>query len=169
MDDAKEIAAEFFQSGDVHRLASKDAFELAYTATDAVSNPTCFVFNAKDGKGFVIISADDTSLPVIGYSDKSTWSVGSVPTSAERVLLEPVKVSVDTRRRVLAHASAMSASKVLETPSWSQEAPFNNSIPNRRLTGCVGLALAEILKYHQYPTSRPASLVNSGEVDQYVR
>ncbi len=168
VDDAKEIAAEFFQSGDVPRLASKDAFELAYTATDAVSNPTCFVFNAKDGKGFVIISADDTSLPVIGYSDKSTWSVGSVPTSAERVLLEPVKVSVDTRRRVLAHASAMSASKVLETPSWSQEAPFNNSIPNRRLTGCVGLALAEILKYHQYPTSRPASLVNSGEVDQYA-
>ncbi|MDE6480738.1 MAG: C10 family peptidase, partial [Muribaculaceae bacterium] len=167
-DVAKEIAAEFFQSGDVLRLADKDAFVLAYTATDEASNPISYVFNAKDGKGFVIVSADDSSLPVIGYSDCSTWSVGSLPAPAERVLLEPVKVSADTRRRVLARASAQSAKKELTTPSWSQEAPFNNSIPNRRLTGCVGVALAEILKYHGYPASRPASLVNSGEATEYV-
>ncbi|MDE5848780.1 MAG: C10 family peptidase, partial [Muribaculaceae bacterium] len=76
-------------------------------------------------------------------------------------------VSADTRRRVLARASAKSESKLLQTPSWSQEAPFNNSIPNRRLTGCVGIALAEILKYHGYPASRPASLVNPGEETTY--
>ncbi len=167
VDEAKDVAAEFFQSGDVLRLADKDAFVLAHTATDGASNPICYVFNAKDGKGFVIVSADDSSLPVIGYSDNSTWSTGSVPASAERVLLEPVKVSADMRRRVLAHASAKSDTKVLETPSWSQEAPFNNSIPNRRLTGCVGVALAEILKYHNYPASRPVSLVNEGEASAY--
>ncbi|MDE6479394.1 MAG: C10 family peptidase, partial [Muribaculaceae bacterium] len=167
VDEAKDVAAEFFQSGDILRLADKDAFVLAHTATDGASNPICYVFNAKDGKGFVIVSADDASLPVIGYSDNSTWSVASVPASAKRVLLEPVKVSADTRRRVLSHASAKSESKVLQTPSWSQEAPFNNMIPNRRLTGCVGVALAEILKYHGYPASRPASLVNSGEDTEY--
>ncbi|MDE6636784.1 MAG: C10 family peptidase, partial [Muribaculaceae bacterium] len=167
VDEAKDVAAEFFQSGEVNRLADKDAFVLAYTATDKASNPICYVFNAKDGNGFVIISADDSALPVIGYSDKSTWSVSSVPAPAGRVLNEPVKVSADTRRRVLAHASANSERKVLETPSWSQEAPFNNSIPNRRLTGCVGVALAEILKYHNYPASRPASLVNLGESNTY--
>ncbi len=167
VDEAKDVAAEFFQASDVYRLADKDAFALAYTAADNDANPICYVFNAKDGKGFVIISADESSIPVIGYSDNSIWSVGSVPTPAERVLLEPVKVSADVRRRVLARASAQSSSKVLETPSWSQEAPFNNSIPNRRLTGCVGVALAEILKYHEYPASRPASLVNGGEDTQY--
>ncbi|MDE5997370.1 MAG: C10 family peptidase, partial [Muribaculaceae bacterium] len=167
VDEAKDVAAEFFQSGDVNRLADKDAFVLAYTAKDDVSNPICYVFNAKDGKGFVIISADESSIPVIGYSDNSTWSVSSVPAQAERVILEPVKVSADMRRRVLARASAQSSSKVLQTPSWSQEAPFNNSIPNRRLTGCVGVALAEILKYYEYPAFRPASLVNAGENSQY--
>lgn len=166
-DAAKEIAAEFFQSGDVLRLADKDAFVLAYTATDGASNPISYVFNAKDGKGFVIVSADDSSLPVVGYSDNSTWSVGSLPASAEQVLLEPVKVSADTRRRVLARASAQTAKKELTTPSWSQEAPFNNMIPNCRLTGCVGVALAEILKYHGYPVARPASLVKEGEDAQY--
>lgn len=167
VDEAKDVAAEFFQSGEVYRLADKDAFVLAYTATDEASNPMCYVFNAKDGKGFVIISADENSLPVIGYSDNSVWSVGSVPASAERVLREPVKVPANVRRQVLAHVSAESESKVLETPSWSQEAPFNNNIPNRRLTGCVGVALAEILKYHDYPASRPSSLVSAGEHTQY--
>ncbi len=167
VDEAKDVAAEFFQSGDVHRLADKDAFVLAHTATDDVSNPICYVFNAKDGKGFVIVSADESSIPVIGYSDNSIWSVGSVPAQAERVLLEPVKVTADVRRRVLSRASALSSSKVLSTPEWSQEAPFNNSIPNRRLTGCVGIALAEILKYYEFPASRPASIVNSDEAGQY--
>ncbi|MDE5871936.1 MAG: C10 family peptidase, partial [Muribaculaceae bacterium] len=167
VDEAKDIAAEFFQSGDVLRLADRDSFVLAHTATDRDSNPICYVFNARDGKGFVIVSADDSTLPVIGYSDVSTWNAGSVPASAERVLLEPVKVSADTRRRVLARASAKTSKKELPTPSWSQEAPFNNSIPNRRLTGCVGVALAEILKYHGYPSTRPASLVNAGEDTQY--
>ncbi len=167
VDEAKDVAAEFFQSGEVHRLADKDAFILAYTASDEASNPICYVFNAKDGKGFVIISADENSIPVIGYSDKSIWSVGSVSNSAERVLFEPVKVSNEVRHRVLAQASAKSDSKLLETPSWSQESPFNNSIPNRRLTGCVGVALAEILKYHNYPESRPGSLINNGENSRY--
>ena len=167
VDEAKEIAAEFFQSGEVHRLADKDAFVLVYTATDAASNPVSYVFNAKDGKGFVIVSADEASLPVIGYSDTSTWNEASMPASARRVLLEPVKVSADTRRRVIARASAMSESKLLQTPSWSQEAPFNFNIPNRRLTGCVGVALAEILKYHGYPSARPASLVKDGEATAY--
>ncbi|MDE5586578.1 MAG: C10 family peptidase, partial [Muribaculaceae bacterium] len=164
VDEAKEIAAEFFQSGDVSRLADKDAFVLAHTATDDASNPVCYVFNARDGKGFVIVSADDSSLPVIGYSDTSTWDAGNMPALAQRILLEPVKVSPATRRPGLAKASALSTKKELETPTWSQEAPFNNNIPNRRLTGCVGVALAEILKYHNYPENRPASLAGEGGI-----
>ncbi len=167
VDDAKEIAAEFFQSGDVLRLADKDALVLAYTATDEASNPVSYVFNAKDGKGCVIVSANDSSLPVIGYSYESIWDVNSVPEYAKRVIREQVKVPADTRRRVLARASGKQTKKELETPIWSQEAPFNNNIPNRRLTGCVGVALAEILKYHNYPASRPASLVKEGESTTY--
>lgn len=164
VDEAKEIAAEFFQSGDVLRLADRDAFVLAHTAVDKASNPICYVFNARDGKGFVIVSADDSSLPVIGYSDTATWDAASVSNSAEQVLLNEVPVSSDTRRRMLSRASARQERKVLSTPEWSQEAPFNNSIPNRRLTGCVGVALAEILKYHNYPANRPASLAGQSGI-----
>ena len=40
-------------------------------------------------------------------------------------------------------------------------------IPNHPLVGCVGTALAEIMKYHSYPANRPASLVKDGEPAAY--
>ena len=166
-DQAKEVAAEFFQSGDLNRLGSPEAFVLSYTAVDDSSNPTCYVFNAKDGKGFVIVSADDSSQPVVGYSDSSVWDAAAMPGAARQMISSPIVMGqAASRRNVIARAAQ--TRKVLATPEWSQEAPFNNMIPNRRLTGCVGVALAEILKYHQYPAARPASLVKDGEATEYA-
>lgn len=167
VDDAKEVAAEFFQSGANHQLADKDDLILAYTAIDESSNPICFVFNAKSGNGFVIISADESSMPVIGYSGDSSWNVDLIPYAAQGMLSSPVAMSSDSRRKVGQMRSYEIQSKLLETPNWSQEAPFNNNIPNRRLTGCVGVALAEILKFHGYPASRPASLLKADDASDY--
>ena len=166
-DQAKEVAAEFFQSGDLHRLGSPEAFVLSYTAVDDSSNPTCYVFNAKDGKGFVIVSADDSSQPVVGYSDSSVWDAAAMPGAARQMISSPIVMGQAAARRNVISRAAQTR-KVLATPEWSQEAPFNNMIPNRRLTGCVGVALAEILKYHQYPAARPASLVKDGEATEYA-
>lgn len=166
VEEAKILAAEFFQSGAVHRLADKDAFTLAHTASDGSLNPVCYVLNATDGKGFIIVSADEDAMPVIGYSDTNTWNMFSVPDAAAEMLTSPVAASSGSRLRV-AGTSEMQ-SKLLSTPQWSQEAPFNNYIPNHRLTGCVGVALAEILKYHSYPATRPASLVGEGQSANYA-
>ena len=165
VEEAKNVAAEFFQSGEIHRLADKDAFTLVHTAKDESSNPVCYVFNAKDGKGFVIVSADENAMPVIGYSDTSTWTL--IPDAASQVLSTPVLGINGGKFRAPVSRAGEVESKLLETPSWSQEAPFNNNIPNRRLTGCVGVALAEILKYHTFPAARPASLVKNGEATTY--
>ena len=165
VDDAKTVAVGFFKNSDVNRLASKDALVHVHTATDASSAPVCYVFNARDGKGFVIVSADDRAMPVLGYSETSTWT--AVPDAAESVLSAPV-LGADGGKYVMPISRSSEAQgKLLSTPSWSQEAPFNNNIPGRRLTGCVGVALAEILKYHSYPSSRPASLVKAGESLSY--
>ena len=166
-DEAKNVAAEFFQSGDVSRLAHKDALTLAFVAKDGQSNPVSYVFNAKDGRGFVIVSADSDALPVLGYSDTSVWDVAAQPASAREFISSPVRIEEAGRRIMRTARYGEQTSKLLETPSWSQEAPFNNNIPNRRLTGCVGVALAEIMKYHNFPAARPTSLVNLGEAPDY--
>ncbi len=166
-DEARNVAAEFFQTGEVARLADKDAFNLVHVATDDSLNPVCYVFNAKDGHGFVIVSADSNALPVIGYSDTNTWSMNALPEAAVPVISTPV-VGLYDMASVTGPMKAASQQKVLPTPEWSQEAPFNNNIPNRRLTGCVGVALAEIMKYHQFPAQRPESLMNAGENAYYA-
>lgn len=164
--DAKKVAAEFFQSGKNQRLASTDALTLAQVVTDD-STPVSYIFVAKDGQGFIIVSADDTAMPVVAYSTTSTWSKTTAPEAASQVLSKRVIAGdYGTGRHRIARMSDMD-SKVLTTPEWSQEAPFNNNIPNRRLTGCVGVALAEILKYNSYPVERPAALVKNGEVAAY--
>ena len=168
VDEAKDIAADFFQVSEIYRLADREAFTLAHVATDDALNPVCYVFNAKDGKGFVIVSAEQNSLPVIGYSDTSVWSMDGVPDAAAGLLSTPVVSTYDGTSMARAPHRAASSEKVLTTATWSQEAPFNNNIPNRRLTGCVGVALAEILKYHNLPASRPAALVNEGEATDYA-
>ena len=167
VDEAKDIAADFFQVSEIYRLADREAFTLAHVATDDALNPVCYVFNAKDGKGFVIVSAEQNSLPVIGYSDTSVWSTEGVPGAAAELLSTPVVSTYDGTSMTRAPHRAASTQKVLTTATWSQEAPFNNNIPNRRLTGCVGVALAEILKYHQHPATRPASLVSEGQSTTY--
>lgn len=164
-DEAKQVAAEFFQSGESARLADSNAFTLVYTAKDG-STPVCYVFNAKDGKGFVIVSADTDAMPMIGYSTVSTWDPASMPGAAGSMISSKIAKREGSARRSRALRAAQ-MQKILSTPSWSQEAPFNNNIPGRRLTGCVATAVAEIMKYYQYPAERPASLVNAGEASSY--
>lgn len=36
---------------------------------------------------------------------------------------------------------------------WNQSAPYCQSVPNQNLIGCVPVALGQIMKYHQWPTS----------------
>ena len=38
------------------------------------------------------------------------------------------------------------------------DSPFNNLIPNRRLTGCVGVAMAIIMRHHKYPAQGTGSI-----------
>ena len=38
-----------------------------------------YVFNANDGKGFVIASGDDVAVPILGYSDTGTFNEDEIP------------------------------------------------------------------------------------------
>lgn len=161
VEDAKQLAADFF-SADNSGLASIDALDLAYTA-GTVSKPHYYVFNARDGKGYIIISADDTTAPVLGYSTDGSYNAAAVPPAMKWMLsgLEnEIKAAPSLkrpftaaqRRNMVARRAGRAGERILlPTASWSQESPFNAAIPGRPLVGCVGTAMAIIMKYHQYP------------------
>lgn len=161
VDNARQLAADFFSASSQDRLASTDALELAFTGGTA-SHPLYYVFNAHDGHGYIIISADDCTTPVLGYSLEGRYDASAVP-PAMRWMLQGLEneikaapgfqhpVSQADRRRLVRRAAAGNERILLETPQWRQESPFNRHIPGNALTGCVGTAMAMIMKYHEYP------------------
>ena len=84
-DEAKDVAADFFKSAGDTRLSGDGALVLVHTES-ASSLPVYYVFNSTDGKGFVIVSANDGSMPVMGYSRNTTWEVNNMPGEVSGIL-----------------------------------------------------------------------------------
>ena len=78
VDNAKQLAANFFSATHKAKLATADALELAYTAGSS-SKPLYYVFNAINGNGFVIVSAEDCTTPILGYSLENTYDADKIP------------------------------------------------------------------------------------------
>ena len=51
----------------------------AYTAMQPDGKPAFYVFNKLEGKGFVIVSADDRAYTILGYSDTGNWDESDLP------------------------------------------------------------------------------------------
>lgn len=160
-DYAKQLAADFFSASNTGRLATTDALDLVYTSGTA-SHPVYYVFNAHEGQGYIIISADDCTSPVLGYSLEGRYSATTLPPAMKWMmqgLEREIKaapslqkpVSMMERRAKVRQVARSNERILLETPQWRQEAPFNRHIPGNALTGCVGTAMAMIMKYHQFP------------------
>lgn len=163
VDEAKNVASDFFESRDCRRLAAESALSLAQTKTDSRGEPVYYVFGATDGKGFIIVSAEGAGVPVIGYSYDTSYNAGDVPSGMAGVLAARGSGSAVSGAPVTRRVPGkVSGRKELSTVRWSQEAPFNNLIPGRRPTGCVGTAMAIIMKYHNWPESGRGSV---GDVD----
>lgn len=162
---ARRIAADFFAAGGCERLSNESALGLAQTSVNSAGECAYYVFNAKDGQGFIIVSANDNIEPVIAYAYDGSFEGNSVPEATASVLLNVKKHIASAkvaspRRKTAATTAAVSGNKLLNTATWSQEAPFNNLIPNRRLTGCVGVAMAIIMRHHAYPEKGKGSIGN---------
>ena len=159
-DDARSLAAEFFGAGIEERLSSPDALELIHTQT-AGKKTLYYVFNARDGKGYIIMSADDCAAPVLAYSLESSYNAAALPPAMQWLMKSfesEIKAAPDVQkpmtgaaRRNMVRRNAVGSPITLNTAPWSQEAPFNSQIPDQPLTGCVGTAMSIIMKYHEFP------------------
>lgn len=152
--EARDIAGSFFNAETHPHLASAQKFTPVQTAKEADGTPSYYVFKPTQGKGFIIIAAQDNVRPVIGFSYSSDYPAATLPSNAAAVMkgigsaIKNAPASAATARIKAPARVAANGTKELNTAQWSQEAPFNNQIPNRRLTGCVGLAMSIIVKHH---------------------
>ncbi|MCQ2059582.1 MAG: C10 family peptidase [Bacteroidaceae bacterium] len=122
-------------------------------------NNLFYVFNNNQDNGFIIVSANDATTPVLGYTDSGSFCDEESLPDGLKDLLE----SYEKQLELISDSYFLDYSddsegpnygtRILTTPEWGQRAPYNNATPNKWATGCVATAMAEIMYYHRWPQS----------------
>ena len=146
------------------QLATRSAdYELGHTEKAGGEN-ILYVFN-RGNEGFVVVSADDCFNPILGYSDNGAFDYDSAPPQLKWWLNEyAMQGDYALKNMVLtpwsADAKSTRAARENIAPlvqtKWNQDYPYNLDCPEdaggKCITGCVATAMAQIIKYHGYPT-----------------
>ena len=170
---AQTVAQQFFGALEpTTRSASQ--WQLVWDGEDehtrSINAPAFYVFNRQEG-GFVIVSGDNVTSPIIAYSRSGSFPVGERPANLDSWMKHYRTELNKARERnatpdmavsgawdgISALAMQQNAEKKLSlaTALWNQAKPFNNKCPtisgSKAMTGCVATAAAIIMKYHQWP------------------
>ncbi len=143
------------------------------------STPLFYVFNVTGSYGFIIISADDIIPPVLAYSSETSFTSDNIPPNVAVWLkgyedqigyaiitnMEPApevrSAWIALNEGPLQGNGLKSATGVnpLITTLWNQSpyynalCPYDNTYEELTITGCVATAMAQVMKYHNYPTT----------------
>lgn len=104
------------------------------------------------GKGFVVVGSRQGRNAVLGFSD-SDFDESQMPDGL-RWWLNAVEECAEAAAPIAATATGKSVEPFIKT-RWGQEDPYNRQCPKidntAAPTGCVATAMAQVLKYYEYP------------------
>jgi len=184
---ARQAAANFLSQHGQSRNAG--SLQLAYQLSDAQQTPCVYVFNSEGG-GFVVMAADNSVVPVLGYSTDGHFDVENVPANMAawldtyRDAVSDIAAGASTRayptmeeewqqllsNAPVTHTRAVEVGPLLST-TWSQSPYYNNLCPgtgnNKAVTGCVATAMGQIMRYWQHPTQGHGSHTYVANYAQY--
>ena len=164
---AQNIAAKFMETSDL---------QLAATYRTERGASAFHVFNTADG--FVIVSADDCEMPIIGYSREGRFDPNNVPIQMEDYLqdfIARIQYGIENHIEAdeatakqwemakttgkLNDSKSTKAVAPLLTDKWNQGCLYNSLCPTmsgpcgHAEVGCVAVAMAQIMRYWGYPTT----------------
>ena len=130
-----------------------------------------YVFNMTEKGGFVIVSNESRSRPIIGFSETGKFDADNMPDNmrawlqgyADEIAWLKKQPTVETgtiakKLRTRSGSHATNPIEPLVKTHWDQRAPYNNLCPEytsgkRAVTGCVATAMAQVMKFHNYPSA----------------
>ncbi len=171
---AQRLGLSFVQHKAMFANNDVQSLELAYTFRTESGMTGAYAFNF-DG-GFVIVAADDLSSPILGYSDQGNFDYDTAPDGLLFMMSEHMR-GIET---LVAQKHAASSDIIarwnnleeygmmhpdkgapvvehLVRLKWNQDAPYNMYAPGGCPTGCVATAMAQIMKYWEWPTQGTGS------------
>lgn len=149
-------------------VKAKAAAHKAPRKAQAATNSYYYVFNLEDSQGFVIVSGDDRTEPILGYADNGTFDANNIPSNMKYLLdgyIEEMEWMEENGYAGVQTAPQKASTTVvapLLKSQWNQGAPYYNLCPmlsgRRSVTGCVATAMAQIMYYHKWPTGTVAKI-----------
>ncbi len=132
--------------------------------SEKTNNAPYYAFNLE--QGYVIVSGDDEMTELVGYAENGFFDAENVPPQMQLWLdgyaeyVAAVQSGKAKARKILLSDSPSVVVEPLVTTKWNQDAPFNNFAPEytddnnntqRCATGCAATAMAQIMKFHNWP------------------
>ncbi len=124
-----------------------------------------YVFNAPQGKGFVIVSGDERAEEILGYGMNCQFDENKIPATMKTWLMD-YALQIDAVRKGGVQTSPLrvpthQAVHKLVSAVWGQGDAtesgdaFNQQCPKIDgkycVAGCVAIAMAQVMYYHQWP------------------
>ena len=133
-----------------------------------------YVFNVANNGGFIIVSNDDRTTPILGFSESGNLDPDNMPSNM-RAWLQGYADEIawmqkhDVKPNRLSKAPLSVGSHKTDDiapmvkTKWNQGSPYNNLCPiysgsSRSVTGCVATAMAQVMKYHEWPKDETKSI-----------
>lgn len=128
-----------------------------------------YIFNSYNNQGYVIVSGDDRTTQVLGYSDSGNFDPDHVPVNMQEWLdsyarqIESLDMLGITAGANAPRPTRNSISPLI-TSHWDQAGPYWNHCPEfmdidengdtvgeLAYTGCVATSMAQIMNYYKHP------------------
>lgn len=160
--DPSEALSRALSGSSVSRSAQISVKQTPVMTVGKSASPVLYVFEAEEG-GYLVVSADDVAVPLLGYSSDEKFDAENMPENMRWWLSQyqteiehAVKNGIEAfdGRSTRAERDAIAP---LLTTRWNQSAPYNNLCPtdenmNLCVTGCVATSMAQVVNYHEWPT-----------------
>ena len=146
--------------------SSQGNFELCTSDNIALTFPDTYLFQHKEGAGFLILSADDRFAPVLAYSETGSFDSDQMP-SGLQYMLEFYNNEIRSSSPAESDNQAYKVDNAIEvapllSSAWGQHDPYNSqleqiftgdlSVPYvTPPTGCNATAMAQLMHYHRWP------------------
>lgn len=179
---AQKVAENFFK---MNSAGNVNSITLAYKGLAQNGAVIYYAFNINNNQGFVIVTGDDAVSPVIGYSNEGNFIVPDKGTTIgnwlakrndeinfiqQQNIVADAKTSNEWSNYINYNAANRSGNNSTTATSlaplvktkWNQSPYYNAMCPGGSVTGCVATAMAQIMRYWNYPaTGNGSSTYNS--------
>jgi hypothetical protein len=144
-------------------------------------NNALYIYDYNDGKGFIIVSGDDVTIPILGYSFNSEYNSENMPPHVlywmnslkdeiarlSSIAQESPEINAEWNHYIyfdknkidnpasgtdkIQKVDPMVTTRWDQSPYYNQLCPYDNQYNDRTVTGCVATAMAQVMRFNKYP------------------